>query len=275
MTGAGQRFFKMSGSGNDFVFFDARRESLDHLATPEAIGRLCERGTGVGADGVVFLADSPDSDLAIHYYNRDGSLASLCGNASLCATNLAVSLGAVSPAGFRLGTGSGVLAARIRDGLPEIELSAVPGVQTEVAGVPMQPTESHLGFGEAGVPHVVLTVSDLESADVAGRGRELRRHPAFPEGANVNFVAPAGGGEGWQIRTYERGVERETLACGTGAVASAILLNAWGLTGAETTLQTRSGSFLTVTLERSGSSWRPWLRGPGQLVFEGVLRDLT
>lgn len=275
MAVASRAFYKMSGSGNDFVFFDARDDPMAEWSTPVVIGKLCERGTGIGADGVVFLEHSTRADLAIRYYNRDGSLASLCGNASLCATSLAIELGAAKPEGFRLETGSGVLAARIRGGLPEIQLSDVVGVQPEVPGIVRQDSEQFLGFALAGVPHVVIPVEDLGAADVTGRGRALRMDSAFSEGANINFLAPAPDGRGWQIRTYERGVEEETLACGTGAVASAILLNIWGLAGPEVELRPRSGSTLKVTLNRRGDAWEPWLQGPGQVVFEGLVRGIA
>jgi diaminopimelate epimerase len=120
---------------------------------------------------------------------------------------------------------------------------------------------------------VVLEIDDIESADVTGRGPELRNHPALADGANVNFVARRSEG-GFAYRTYERGVEAETLACGTGAVATAIMLSSWGESPLETTLWTRSGLPLVVTLRRDGPAWLASLRGEGRIVFEGLLRDV-
>lgn len=263
----------MSGSGNDFVFFDARDEPAGELETPEVIGSLCARGLGIGADGVVFLERSRVADVALRYFNRDGTLADLCGNASLCTTRLATELGAVDPAGFRLETGSGVLKARIRDGLPEIDLAPVRDVATSVPTVRPGAGETHLGFALAGVPHVVIACgSPLDKADVAGRGAALRYDPAFPDGANVNFAESAGDGS-WRYRTYERGVEAETLACGTGAVATAVLLKEWGLADGSIDLVTSSGRTLQVTLRRTGDAWTPSLRGEGRLVFSGRLGE--
>ena len=270
----GQPFYKMSGSGNDFVFFDARKSDHGEWVAPGVICALCDRGTGIWADGVVLLENSPGADVAIRYYNSDGSLASLCGNASLCATRLATVLGAASPAGFTLATGSGILQARIRDGLPEIDLAPVTEVRETVEGVPPEAGESHLGFALAGVPHAVIACADVRTADVSSRGAALRHDPAFAEGANVNFVARQPGADHWLLRTYERGVESETLACGTGAVSTAILLQAWGLAGDSVVLETRSGKPLEVTCRREGGRIYPSLRGEGRIVFTGVTADL-
>lgn len=268
----GRPFYKMSGSGNDFVFFDAREEPAGTLERAAEIDHLCARGLGIGADGVVFLERSHVADVALRYFNRDGTLADLCGNASLCATRLATELGAVNPKGFRLETGSGVLAARIRDGLPEIDLAPVRDLASSVSGVSPIEGETHLGFALAGVPHVVIASQSVEKSDVAGRGAALRHNPAFRDGANVNFVEKVKNGS-WRYRTYERGVEAETLACGTGAVATAVLLKEWGLAGDSVDLITSSGRTLQVTLRRTGEAWTPSLRGEGRLVFSGRLGE--
>ncbi len=268
----GRPFYKMTGSGNDFVFFDARTESAGELASPEVIGRLCARGLGIGADGVVFLENSKVADVGLRYFNRDGTLADLCGNASLCTTRLATELSAVDPAGFLLETGSGVLKARIRDGLPEIDLAPVRDVALTVPSVPLGTKETHLGFALAGVPHVVIDCQKLDQVDLVGRGATLRYDRTFPDGANVNFVEKGPNGT-WRYRTYERGVEAETLACGTGAVATAVLLKEWGLAGERVDLITASDRTLQVTLRKSEGAWTPSLRGEGRLVFSGRLGE--
>jgi diaminopimelate epimerase len=267
-----QRFYKMTGSGNDFVVFNATGGAASDLENPEMIRTLSARGTGVGADGVVFVEEVPGGDIRMRYYNSDGSEAALCGNASLCSTNLAVELGLAQGGGFILHTAAGSLNARIRDGLPEVDLEPVSEVRPDARNLGTKAGERRLGYAVAGVPHVVVEIDDIESADVTGRGPELRNHPALVDGANVNFVAKRPDGS-FTYRTYERGVEAETLACGTGAVATAILLSSWGESSHETTLWTRSGLPLVVTLSRKGSTWLPSLRGEGRIVFEGVLRD--
>jgi diaminopimelate epimerase len=269
----GQRFYKMTGSGNDFIVFAATGEPVGDLENEETIRSLSARGTGVGADGVVFLEKSGESDVRMRYYNSDGSEAALCGNASLCSTRLAVELGLAQAGGFILHTAAGSLKARIRDGLPEVDLEPVREVTPDASDLGRSPGEARLGYARVGVPHVVVELSDIESADVTGRGPELRNHPALTDGANVNFVSKRPDSS-FTYRTYERGVEAETLACGTGAVATAILLSSWGESGKETTLWTRSGLPLTVTLRRQGDSWLPSLRGEGRIVFEGTVRDL-
>ncbi|MDP9202690.1 MAG: diaminopimelate epimerase [Gemmatimonadota bacterium] len=269
----GQRFYKMTGSGNDFVVFDATSGSVGHLENEETIRSLSARGTGVGADGVVFLEKSGESDVRMRYYNSDGSEAALCGNASLCSTRLAVELGLAQGGGFVLHTAAGSLKARIRDGLPEVDLEAVREIRPDASDLGKKAGEAHIGYASAGVPHVVVEISDVEAADVTARGAELRNHPALAAGANVNFVSKRPDGS-FTYRTYERGVEGETLACGTGAVATAILLSIWAESGKETTLWTRSGLPLTITLRREGDSWLPSLRGEGRVVFEGTVRDL-
>ncbi len=272
MTGApGRAFYKMSGSGNDFVVFDAREEPPGPLARPAAVAAICAREMGVGADGVVFLEPSRAGAFRMRYLNRDGSQAQMCGNAALCVTRLAAELGIAPPAVFQFESDSGVVSARLVEGSPEIDLAPTGAPEPDLA-LPLAPGERRVGFITVGVPHLVLLCEDAEGADVAGRGPALRRHPSLPDGANVNFVSRDG--QEWRIRTYERGVEAETLACGTGAVASAALLDAWGEASGGAALRTRSGRLLTVGLRRDGGRYLPSLRGEGRIVFRGELVEL-
>ena len=268
----GRPFFKMTGSGNDFVVFESTNGKAADLENAETIRLLSARGTGVGADGVVFVEATGPGEVRMRYYNADGSEAALCGNASLCSTRLAVDLGMAPASGFLLHTAAGSLRARIRDGLPEVDLEPVTEVRPDASDLGRKASEGRLGYAVAGVPHVVVEVPDIERADVDHRGAELRHHPALRDGANVNFVSK--GRNGFNYRTFERGVEAETLACGTGAVATAIMLSDWGESGKETTLWTRSSLPLTVSLRRDKDAWFPSLRGEGRVVFEGRLRDL-
>jgi diaminopimelate epimerase len=259
----------MSGSGNDFVFFDVSSEAPGELESAEAIKRLCARGTGIGADGVVFLEPQTPAELTIRYYNSDGSLGELCGNATLCSLRLASELGLVTTEEVSINTDAGTIRARMAEGLPEIDLAPVTELRLEVPEVPMLERESALGFARAGVPHIVIIDDDVNSADIIGRGSRIRRDPSLHDGANVNFLT--GDGSDWSIRTYERGVEGETLACGTGAVASGILLTEWGRAAAPVRLRTRSGRTLEVRVRRDDHGWHPSLRGPAEIVFEGRL----
>jgi len=267
MLPSGRTFFKMSGSGNDFIMVNAMTEPPGDLAEPARIQALCRRGTGVGADGIVFLEPSDEADFRMVYLNSDGSRADLCGNASLCSSRLALELGIISKAEFRIESDAGILAARLRDGAPEVDLQPVTDVR---ARLPFQQGagESWIGFALAGVPHLGVRCEEVDAVDVVGRGRPLRFDSSLAQGANVNFFAPDGAGD-WMIRTYERGVEGETLACGTGAVASAILLVEAGEARSPVRLKTRSGRTLTVRLQREAGGWTPSLSGEARIVFEG------
>jgi diaminopimelate epimerase len=271
VTTKGRPFYKMSGSGNDFVFFDEDAEPADDLENPEAIQEICAHGTGVGADGVVFFSRPQEGVVDIRYYNSDGSGGDLCGNATLCSVRLARLLGS-SADQMTVHTTAGDVDARLADGLPEIDLENVGEVIPDFPSIPLVGREKRIGYALVGVPHIVIEVPDVSAVDVIGRGGEVRRHRSLAMGANVNFVARASGDDKvWSIRTYERGVEGETLACGTGAAASAILLTAWGRATEPVSLVTKSGRTLTVRLRRNGTGWKPSLRGNADLVFTGQL----
>jgi diaminopimelate epimerase len=271
MLPAGRAFYKMSGSGNDFIMVNAMTERPGRLAEATTVQALCARGTGIGADGIVFLEPSGSADFRMVYLNSDGSRADLCGNASLCSARLANELGIVSGTEFRIETDSGVLGARLRDGAPEVDLQPVSEVQPKLP-FRLENGEQWIGFALAGVPHLGVRCADVDATDVVGRGRPLRFDPSLARGANVNFLAQDGEG-GWRIRTYERGVEGETLACGTGAVASAILLVEAGEAESPVRLRTLSGRTLTVRLRRHDNGWLPSLAGEATIVFEGRLGD--
>ena len=271
----GRAFYKMSGSGNDFVVVDTRTEPAGNLANPDTIQAICARGTGVGADGIVFLEASELAAFRMVYLNSDGSRAALCGNASLCVSSLAARLGIAVPGrDFDFETDAGVIRARVGGSGPEIDLQPPAGLVPTME-IELLPAERRIGFVEVGVPHLVVQVDDVDAVNVGRRGAELRRHPAVgAAGANVNFVGPGQAAVPWALRTFERGVEGETLACGTGAVATALLVQAWGSSGPETSLQTRSGRTLRVTIRGSGDSITPSLGGEGRLVFKGEFGDL-
>lgn len=267
-----RRFYKMSGSGNDFAVFDCREGDIRDLAEPSRIRRLCDRRQGIGADGVVIVQPSARADLLMKYFNSDGSEGAMCGNAALCVTRLAAQLGLANSGGMTLETDDGVLQSRLVGDRPEIDLAPLRELRETADGRP-ESGERRMGYAVAGVPHVVVLCDDVGRIDVVARGSVLRRAAwTGPAGANVNFVSQ--GASQWAMRTFERGVEAETLACGTGAVATATLLRAWGLAGAQTALRTRSGCTLEVGLRDAEGSVLPRLRGEGRLVFEGLLAEV-
>jgi diaminopimelate epimerase len=271
----GTPFYKMSGSGNDFVVIDARETGPGEWARPERVQRVCARGTGVGADGIVFLQPSTKASVQLAYLNADGSRAAFCGNATLCTTRLSFDLGLGRNGELTIETDEGVVPARMRGLNPEIDLPRVIDVRDGVPELQLHRGETRMGFARVGVPHLVIRCDDARLVDVVGRGRPLRSHPGFSEGANVNFVSrsPAGG---WMMRTYERGVEAETLACGSGAVASAILLSIWDEVQPSSPVEivSSSGLSLTVRLERTDGGWIPSLSGEGRIVFRGTLGEV-
>jgi diaminopimelate epimerase len=193
--------------------------------------------------------------------------------ATLRCVRLAVELGIMPVGECHLETDAGVLSGRLLPTGPEVDLKPVAEVKRQLP-FRREEGERWIGFAVAGVPHLVVRVDDVDRIDVVGRGRPLRYDSSLAQGANVNFVAPDGSG-GWRIRTYERGVEGETLACGTGAVATAILLHVNGDAGLDTGLLTRSGRTLRVRLEeRTLSGWHPTLAGEARIVFQGILGEV-
>lgn len=275
---SGLRFFKMTGSGNDFVFLDGRT-APEAAWSAESIRHLCNRRNGVGGDGLVVLTPEGEGAVRMIYFNADGSRAGMCGNAALCSTRLAARLGLAPETGMALHTDTGVLRTRCVGPGWAAELLLPDVVLPEEIRLPRLPAELWIDLVTVGVPHLVVGVEDLAAVDVEGRGRVLRWDPAFaPGGLNVNFVGPALGGAQdaeWRVRTFERGVEAETLACGTGTVGAALALAARGLARLPVRIASWGGNIFSVaaTIE-GGRALGPWLCGEGRLVFEGVVEPL-
>ena len=246
--------------------------------TPSVVVALCDRRHGVGADGLMLL--EPRGGDPVHFifrfWNSDGSPGPMCGNGALCATRLAATIGLAPPDGeIRIGTDAGVHrgwligANQSEIELPDCDLPAPRTAVATVAG------ELDPMVGVPSVPHLVLEVTDLDAVDLKGRGPLLRHDPALgPLGANVNWVSRGPDGN-WRMRTYERGVEGETLACGTGAVASALSLGARGAAASPVCIWTRSGLPLQVSwVSKEGKGTSIRLRGEGRLVFRGILSSI-
>jgi diaminopimelate epimerase len=204
----------------------------------------------------------------------------LCGNATLCSTAMAVELQLGAYSGFTLLTDAGLIASRLELGVPEIDFAPIGSVARDVP-IDRIRGERRIGFALAGVPHLVVLVDDLAEVDLPVRGAELRHtREVGTAGANVNFVAPLGGGI-WAYRTFERGVEGETLACGTGSVAVAVLLAEWELATSPVTIRTTSGRDLVVRFREyagrhagQNGVYLPSLKGEGRTVYRGTIEDL-
>jgi diaminopimelate epimerase len=265
--------FKMTGSGNDFVMIDARVSPPGDW-TPEDMQAVCARGTGIGADGIVFVGPGSRPGAArMIYYNADGSHAAMCGNAALCSTTLATHLAVGAAGGMDLETDAGTYQSRsLSGGCAELHLAPVEPPAT-VPGLNLHSGERQAVLTRVGVPHLVVLVEDVDRVSLMERGRALRFDAALaPEGANINFISMAQT-DRWRMRTYERGIEGETLACGTGAVGAACAIQEWGLGQLPIEIESRSGRFLGIRAARasSGRYEDVWLAGEGRMVFRGVI----
>ena len=259
---------------------DARTSAPDDWNAAD-IQAVCARGTGIGADGIVFVGPGSQSGAArMIYYNADGSHAAMCGNAALCSTTLAVHLGLGPADGMDLETDAGTYRSRTAGpdtGRAELRLAAVEPPAT-VRGLALADGERRAVLGRVGVPHLVVVVDDVDGVPLMDRGRALRFDRALaPDGANINFISADGptqnGKPAWRMRTYERGVEGETLACGTGAVTAACAIQEWGLGALPIDIQSRSGRILTIRATKGpdGRYDDVWLAGEGRMVFRGVI----
>ena len=272
MTLPQTEFFKMSAAGNDFILFDNRPSTLRSDDLPGLVRRLCRRALSVGADGVILLETSSVADVRASFYNPDGR-PTFCGNGARCASRLAYLQG-IAPARMRVETSVMVHRAEVKGTSVSFEMRDPQGFEE---GIEIQSGgETWRGvFVDTGVPHFVVfrTVGATESIEALGRA--LRSHPRFgPAGTNVDFVGPADSGS-FGIRTFERGVEGETLACGTGCVAAALAAASAGkVASSPVSLRTRSGALIRVHFEgppRQARGVR--LEGEARLVFVGQLTE--
>lgn len=259
----------MNGAGNDFVMLDNRSGSIQ--LSPEQISKICDRHRGVGADGVLLLEEAGNgADFRMRYYNRDGGEAEMCGNGARCFARFATKVtGAKGPITFE--TPAGIIGAHLHGDRVTLQMSDPTELRLNVP-LQLEGEDATVHFINTGVPHVVVPVSRVDMVRVPARGAAIRYHEMFsPKGANANFLEKRGA-ESIAIRTYERGVEDETLACGTGVVASALIFAALEKAGGPISVLVRGGSELTVDFEKDGDRFREVrLTGPAEFVFEGTI----
>jgi diaminopimelate epimerase len=273
-------FVKMAGGGNDFLLFETDGRKLSDTDC-RRIALVCRRGLSVGADGALFLSRGGDGRIHLDYYNADGGLASFCANGTRCAARYAVTRRLVADPELVLETGWGNIGARVDGESVTLALKDViaPGEPISLdlesperystAGLPPTGTPIHVG-----VPHLVVFVrTNLATLPIESVGPPLRRHPLLPEGANVNFVHVAGPNR-LDVRTWERGVEAETLSCGSGVVASALVASQRGHVELPVACATKSGVELVVNgrLERDVFS-EITLTGDAREVFRAELTE--
>ena len=263
------RFSKMNGAGNDFVMIDNRVGDLQ-LAS-EQIAKICDRHRGVGADGVLVLERATNgADFRMRYYNADGGEAEMCGNGARCFARYASKVAGPKEA-LSFETPAGVIGATLQGEMVRLQMSEPTDLRLGIT-IPLPDRQVAAHFVNSGVPHVVVPVDDLENVDVRGLGSAIRRHELFaPKGANANFLKERGQRQ-IAIRTYERGVEDETLACGTGVVASALIFAALKNVSGPIGVLVRGGNELEVGFEKAGDQFRNvTLTGPADFVFEGTI----
>jgi len=263
-------FAKMTGAGNDFVVIDDMTNAVGEDAR-ELAKQLCRRRLSVGADGLILIVPSRDHDFRMRYFNADGSEADMCGNGGRCAARFATELG-IATGSMTFESRSGVHRAEII-GTDDVKLVMTePRAMILNVDIPLAGNRLTVHRINTGVPHAIHEVEDLDEFPVVSVGRLIRGHTEFmPDGTNADFVR-LGDEHTISIRTYERGVEDETLACGTGAVAAALVMSALGKVRPPVTVETRGGWPLTVGFYMSDLGFCDVsLSGEARIVFRGRL----
>ena len=272
----GIEFNKLHGLGNDFIFIDNRASQVPVSKMSNWAVKLCDRKLGVGADGLAFIENAPknsEADFAWNFYNSDGSRAEMCGNASRCVAWLAQELGLAGPRLTFL-TDAGLIRAECdyQKRFAKVALTTPKGLALN-AQIQAEDRGFTTHFVDTGVPHavIVLPPENFAKFPVEKYGRILRYHQHFqPAGTNVNFITVKNKAEIF-VRTYERGVEGETLACGTGAAASVYICLTLGLTGNTVSVTTSGGEMLTVEVDKGSAGDVVYLAGTVERVFHGIL----
>jgi diaminopimelate epimerase len=273
------RFFKMTGTGNDFILIDNRSGVLNADRCQDFVRRACRHKLSVGADGVILIENDPEADFKWRFFNADASEAEMCGNGARCAARFAYLTGIVGKRVLSFRTLAGIIRAELLANSVKIQMTSPHSLQLDLS-LEAEGRPFRLDVMNTGVPHAVCFVAseeELESADVERWGRALRFHPRFqPAGTNVNFV--------WVrdhqyivVRTYERGVEGETLACGTGDIASTLIAAARDRVVSPVEVKTRSGESLTIHFQRSPKGQgspefkEVYLEGEARVTYEAEL----
>ena len=261
----------MHASGNDFILIDNRAGQVSG-DLPGFVKKVCRPHYSVGADGLILIEPSESADFRWRFFNMDGGEVEMCGNGSRCAAKFACMKG-IAGHSLKFETLAGLIRAEVMDGTVKVQLTRPFGYRPEVA-VDLGGTARVGSFINTGVPHVVYLVDDLEAVDILKEGAATRYNGLFePEGTNANFVKVTGP-KTLSVRTYERGVEGETLACGTGATAAALVAGAKGLVTSPVTLLTRGGTELKVYFEWDGAEFGDvFLEGDAVLVYQGAIEE--
>jgi len=263
-------FMKMSGSGNDFILIDHRKPFLDESRMKEFIQKVCRRRVSVGADGLILIERSNRADFKWRFYNSDGGEAEMCGNGGRCAARFAYLKGIAGPS-LTFETVVGTLSAQVNGMRVKLELTKPFGLKLDET-ILIEGKKQTFSSINTGVPHAVIFLEDVGAVDVVRMGKAIRFHPHFtPAGTNANFVQVENPSR-LSVRTYERGVEDETLACGTGAVASALVAAFKGLVKSPVSIKTSGGEILTVYYEiEAGEVKRVFFEGDVHIIYEAEM----
>ena len=263
----------MNGAGNDFVLIDNRGGEV-HLNRSQ-IARICDRHRGIGADGVLLLEKASNhADFRMRYFNADGGEAEMCGNGARCFARFANKV-AGTEGKISFETPAGVISAELIGDLVRLQMTEPTDLRLDIELTGANEDKA-VHFINSGVPHVVIRVPRIDDVDVRRRGSAIRYHKMFlPKGANVNFIEKRGPNK-IAVRTYERGVEDETLACGTGIVAGALIFAATANANGPISVIARGGDELQVGFEKIANQFRDvTLTGPAEFVFEGAIEIST
>ena len=263
-------FMKMSGSGNDFIFIDHRKPLVAEDRMREFVRKVCRRRISVGADGLIFIERSEKADFKWRFFNADGSEAEMCGNGGRCAARFAFLKGIAGPR-LTFETLAGILSAEVDGKRVKLEMTKPFGLKLDEPLL-IEEKEEVISSINTGVPHAVLFREDLESLDIARMGRAIRYHSHFaPAGTNADFVRVEECSR-LTVRTYERGVEDETLACGTGTVASALIAAFKGFVKSPVAVRTRGEEVLTVYFEIEGREVKKvFFEGDVHIIYEAEM----
>jgi diaminopimelate epimerase len=265
-------FWKMSGSGNDFILIDNRDGRVEDEAMGPLVKKICRRRESVGADGAIFLIGSERFDFGWRFLNADGGEVEMCGNGARCVARFAYLKG-IAESKMTFETLAGPVAAEVKGRAVKVTMPRPHGLKMDV-DLPLQTDWLTVDFVNTGVPHVVIQVESLDDYPVFQQGKSIRHHPMFsPDGTNANFIRIIGP-ELLEIRTYERGVEDETLACGTGAVAAALVSAARGMVESPVRAKTQGGEELRISFQKEQDEFmQVWFEGNTAIVYQGQLHE--
>ena len=263
-------FMKMSGSGNDFILIDHRKHIIPVDEMKDFVRKVCRRRVSVGADGLIFIERSTRADFKWRFFNSDGSEGEMCGNGGRCAARFAF-LKKIAGSSLTFETLAGILAAEVNGMRVKLEITKPFGLRLDEK-ISVEGRERVFSSINTGVPHVILFSEDVEGMDIIPLGRTIRHHSLFaPAGTNTNFVRVVDRSH-LSVRTYERGVEDETLACGTGVVASTLVAAFKGLVDSPVSVKTRGGETLVVHFEiKDKKVTKVFFEGDVHIIYEGEM----